>query len=346
MIDTFDSLVFIGRFQPVHNGHLAVIRHGLSRSSRLIVLAGSAGRARSLRDPFTAAEREQMLRACLSADENARLSVVPLADSLYNDQRWLSSVQSAVASALPAEGSGRMGLIGHSKDRSSYYLRLFPGWAALDVSNHGGIDATAIRRLYFSAEAGQAAELAPAIVERVPQAVQHWLLRFAQTPAWAELCAEQAFVHKYQQQFAGLRYPPSFNTADAVVVQSGHVLLVRRGARPGLGLLALPGGFIQPDETGLDAALRELREETRLKVPEPVLRGSLSGRDVFDDPHRSSRGRTITQAFRFELRPDSSLPKVRGGDDAAQALWLPLGALRSEQLFEDHYFILQKMLGL
>lgn len=120
---------------------------------------------------------------------------------------------------------------------------------------------------------------------------------------------------------------------------------MRRGARPGLGLLALPGGFIQQQETALDDAVRELREETKLKVPEPVLRGSVTAKDLFDDPHRSTHGRTITVAFRFDLRPDVELPRVKGSDDAKEAFWLPLARVRPEDMFEDHCFIIQKMVG-
>jgi bifunctional NMN adenylyltransferase/nudix hydrolase len=121
---------------------------------------------------------------------------------------------------------------------------------------------------------------------------------------------------------------------------------VRRGARPGKSQLALPGGFIQPNEPALEAAIRELREETRLKVPEPVLRGSLSAKEFFDDPYRSTRGRTFTIALRFDLRADVELPKVKGGDDAAEAFWMPLARLKPEDMFEDHYYIIQKMVGL
>lgn len=355
MAQTFDLLVFIGRFQPFHNGHLAVVRGALQRGERLLILAGSAGRARSLRDPFSAAERAEAIRACLEPAQAARVTVAPLADAMYNDAAWIRNVHRAVTDCVAAQFPGRdeaklrIGLVGHSKDNSSYYLKLFPTWGAVNVENHAGISATALRALYFTEpyDAGQPAAQAEAVLAaRLPPAMHAWLRRFARGADYAELKAEQAFVDLYQAQFAGLRYPAQHHTADALVLQSGHILLVRRGARPGLGRLALPGGFIKPDETALDAALRELREETRLEVPEAALRGALTGRELFDDPHRSSRGRTFTSAFRFELQPDVRLPQVHGADDAAAALWLPLARLRCEEMFEDHYFIVQKMVGI
>jgi bifunctional NMN adenylyltransferase/nudix hydrolase len=355
MDQTFDLLVFIGRFQPFHNGHLAVVRGALQRTQRLLVLVGSASRARSVRDPFSAAERAEAIRACLDPEQAGRVLVAPLADAMYNDAAWIRNVHRAVAEAAAAlfpgrdEAQLRIGLVGHSKDNSSYYLKLFPTWGAVNVPNHAGISATGLRALYFTqpCERGAvAAEAEAALASRLPPAVHAWLRRFALGPDYAELKAEQAFVDDYRAQFAALAYPAQHHTADAVVLQSGHILLVRRGARPGRGQLALPGGFIKPDETALDAALRELQEETCLQLPEAALRGALAGRELFDDPHRSSRGRTFTTAFRFDLQPDTRLPPVRGDDDAAAALWLPLAKLRCEELFEDHYFIVQKMVGI
>jgi bifunctional NMN adenylyltransferase/nudix hydrolase len=134
-------------------------------------------------------------------------------------------------------------------------------------------------------------------------------------------------------------------TVDAIVVQSGHVLLVKRGAMPGKGLWAMPGGFINHDERINDAVIRELREETGIKIPDKVLKGCIVEKDVFDDPNRSSRGRTITHAFLIHLSPDISLPKVKGGDDAAKAKWVPISNLKQEDFFEDHYHVLQNMIG-
>lgn len=353
----YDLLVFVGRFQPFHHGHLAVIRRALAEARHVLVLVGSARRPRSIRDPFTAAERTAVITnsGVLGEDEVARLTVAPLDDAMYNDPVWIRNVQQAVFACLEQvypgrdEADLRIGLAGHSKDHSSYYLRLFPTWGAVNVANHEGISGTDLRALYFSQpfDTGLVPPAAEALLQgRVPPAVCDWLREFAAGEAYAELKAEQAFVDKYRSQFADLKYPAQHHTADALVIQSGHILLVRRGARPGLGQLALPGGFIRPNETALDAAVRELREETRLKVPEPVLRGSLTAKDQFDDPHRSTRGRTFTSAFRFDLRAETDLPKVKGGDDAEDAFWLPLGRLRSEEMFEDHFYIVQKMVGI
>jgi bifunctional NMN adenylyltransferase/nudix hydrolase len=123
-------------------------------------------------------------------------------------------------------------------------------------------------------------------------------------------------------------------------------LLVSRKAFPGRGQLALPGGFINQYERLEEAMLRELREETRLKVPAPVLKGSIRRQQVFDSPYRSTRGRTITHAFYIELSPDTSLPKVKGGDDAKHAQWAPLAKLDPRQMYEDHYDIIQEMIGM
>jgi len=166
------------------------------------------------------------------------------------------------------------------------------------------------------------------------------------TPEYDLVKSEQAFVKKYQQAWSAAPYPPTFVTVDAVVIQSGHVLMVERKARPGKGLMALPGGFVDHGEKLVDACLRELREETRLKVPEPVLKGSIKSQEVFDDPHRSARGRTITHAFYIELAPNKALPKVKGGDDAKKAMWVALADLDPTQIFEDHYFIIQEMIGM
>ena len=116
-------------------------------------------------------------------------------------------------------------------------------------------------------------------------------------------------------------YPRPMLTADCVVVNPrSEVLLIRRGNEPFRGCWALPGGFMEMDETIECCAVRELQEETGILVDES--RAVLVG--VFSRPGRDPRGRTVTVAYRVDLEEEV---EVKGSDDAAEARWFPLAAL-------------------
>ncbi|RDZ27403.1 bifunctional nicotinamide-nucleotide adenylyltransferase/Nudix hydroxylase [Lysobacter silvisoli] len=344
-----DYLVFIGRFEPFHNGHAAVARAALAKAHKLIVLVGSADTPRTIKNPFTVAERAVMIQAAL-ADAGERVIVRPLRDRLYNESLWIAGVQRTVAEAIAADGGqadARVGLIGQDKDASSYYLREFPQWPLVEVRHTAALSATELRRYLYEAQHVDSHGGLMLIRANVPAPVFDMLEAFRKnSPAFDQLVAEHRFIDTYRAAWADAPYPPTFVTTDAVVVHSGHVLLVRRRAEPGKGLWALPGGFVGQHEGLLDACLRELREETRLKLPLPVLKGSIRGQRVFDHPERSLRGRTITHAFHFDF-PSGELPEVRGGDDADKARWIPISeALEmGPQLYEDHLHILEYFLG-
>jgi len=113
-------------------------------------------------------------------------------------------------------------------------------------------------------------------------------------------------------------------TADAVWIHRGRILLVRRGRPPFRGKWALPGGFVELDETVEGAVSRELIEETGLRARPQCIVGVYSG------PDRDPRGSTTTVAYLVAGRVGA--PK--GGDDAASAKWVPLVAARG--LAFDH----------
>ena len=327
----FDYLVFIGRFEPFHNGHHAVVARALTLAQQVIVLIGSASKPRSIRNPWNVAEREVMIRASFPKDAE-RLSIRPLRDHLYNDALWVSEVQRTVAECTKDAPSPRIGLIGHRKDLSSYYLEMFPQWDFVNTMNIAGVSASDLRDYLFdSVTRDEGKDLL--IQANVPAPVFAMLKGFRDGPQFAQLVREHQFIRHYRKQWAVAPYAPTFVTVDAVVIHSGHALLIRRGAEPGKGLWAFPGGFIEPNETLEAAMLRELQEETQLDVPAAILRGALKGKEVFDHPERSLRGRTITHAFYFEV-PSGDLPRIAGGDDADLARWVPLGeALEMEEQF-------------
>lgn len=348
----YDLLVYIGRFQPLHKGHEHVMNRAAGLADNILVLVGSAGKPRDIKNPWTFEEREHLIKTTAVANnQNVRWEIKPLYDHVYNEQRWIMQVQDLVDNTLhdlKCRGripeNAQVGIIGHSKDESSYYLNCFP-YAVVEVDKYSvvsdrSIDATTIRNLYLDSF--------PAFIEAVvAPATWKFLIKFWTTDECKQLRDEYKFIQEYKKQWASSPYPPTFSTVDSVVVASGHVLLIQRGALPGKGLWALPGGFLDPNETQLQGALRELREETRLKVPVEVLQGSIFADETFDDPNRSLRGRTVTRCFGFKLKDNMDLPKVKGSDDAAIARWFTLAEVARMQdvMYEDHYHILQKLIS-
>lgn len=129
------------------------------------------------------------------------------------------------------------------------------------------------------------------------------------------------------------KYPRPSVTADCIVITreaEPKVLLIQRGGEPFKGCWAFPGGFMEMDETTEQCAIRELEEETGLKIHEVCQIGAYSKVD------RDPRGRTMTVAYLALV--DAPLP-VKGLDDAAKAQWFPLSALPA--LAFDHADILK-----
>lgn len=339
----FNTLVYIGRFQPVHNAHIEIIHRATSMCDKLIIIIGSVGLPRTYKNPWSGPERSRMIVDSLSYimySSDCEINIQYAQDYLYNDQVWATQIQQIVSQHT--NKSEKIGIIGHKKDESTFYLDMFPQWEFVEQPLIEPLNATNIRDLYFRNPVNM-----KFIENVVPEPVFNILLEWKDSSERNQVISERTFIETYKQQFASLAYPPVFVTTDAIVIQSGHILMIKRKAEPGRGLWALPGGFLNAnsDRSLKDAMLRELREETGIKVPSPVLSGSISAVKVFDAIDRSARGRTITHAYLIIL-PDGPLPKIKGMDDAEKARWIPISNVNSEQCFEDHYEIIQNMIGL
>ncbi len=130
-------------------------------------------------------------------------------------------------------------------------------------------------------------------------------------------------------------YPRPAVTADIIILKSvdnyHFVLLIERRNPPFEGMWALPGGFLNLDETLEEAALRELHEETGISGIE------LHQFHTFSKVNRDPRHRTITTVFWGYADENTISPEA--GDDAANALWFKLNDL--PPLAFDHGMVME-----
>lgn len=135
---------------------------------------------------------------------------------------------------------------------------------------------------------------------------------------------DQAFVKQYDDS----KYAKPSVTADMVIFSKDaektdlEVLLIRRGRPPFQNQYALPGGFVNPDESVDDAAKRELKEETGVDC------GCLEQLRTFSTPGRDPRRWVITCAY-LALVERSEI-SVKAGDDAKEAEWFSVKLERQD----------------
>jgi bifunctional NMN adenylyltransferase/nudix hydrolase len=181
------TAVLIGRFQPLHNGHMALLHAALERARQVVVVLGSAWQAPNPKNPFSWQERAQMLRNALSKEDAERVRCVPVRD-YYNEPLWVHAVREAVQAHVP-EGAS-VALVGHFKDSSSSYLARFPGWELISLPRLGQFDATPLREIFFG-EGGASPETMDAALARLssqmPESTLDFLRRWAQTPLYLRL---------------------------------------------------------------------------------------------------------------------------------------------------------------
>ena len=351
----YKTCVYIGRFQPIHDAHIQIIEKALEIAETVIVSVGSAHRPKTIRNPWTADERINMIKKALKQKLGytqgftnfpqyfeSRVKFVKVRDHLYNNTRWATETYSK-AIAAGATQHKDTAIIGCFKDNTSWYLNMFPQWDLHEIDKiynkqNEIMNATDIRdEIFLNKEIKDNEQyLTPSVLDEI----RAWM----SLDDCKNLTEEYNFIKDYKASWDVAPYPPTFVTTDSIVIKSGHILLIKRKFNPGKGLYALPGGFLNRDEMIEECAIRELKEETRIKVDKPVLKRSIEAVETFDHPQRSLRGRTITHAHLINLG-EGPLPEIKASDDASGAQWIPLADMKhlEDEMFEDHMDIIIKL---
>lgn len=366
MKNTIKYGIVIGRFNPPHIGHLRLIEAAIENNDYVIVVLGSYKTAYSPKRLFNEESVSFMLKCGVSNPE--KLIFLNVRDSLYDDNAWLMDVRKGISnivrqSTIDADSS--FTVYGFTKDQSSQYLKWFPFYNNVEVDSltvDGNIiHATDIRNTIFETWNKHCSNNVNNITindfvhdlhsQIGPLVGNMWdaLVTEMVSVGWqhiANITDEYNHYKGYKKAWEKAPYAPTFVTGDAVVFCNGCVLLIKRKNNPGRGCYAVPGGFINQDETVKECILRELKEETKIDVPPGKLANSLREIVLFDAPGRSLRGRTITHAGLIVL-DEVRLPKVKGSDDALSAEWFPLekiGALE-DKFFEDHAHVVKHLMS-
>lgn len=377
MSKKYDKILFICRVQPVHNGHFAVIRQALQQTDNLIICVGSAYSARNITNPFTYEERVKLLKANLCDSELERITFKPQGDYPYNMDMWTANI----IEHSDQQPNETVAVISSDKDGDDRLRReWFPFWDHITVKTEEYLNATDIRQILFSdknvldGDPDKLDLMRGFLSLRMPQNaietmidilistyddilesnIYEYLLNEWETARVRKEPYEQALAEKK------IPYAVQHNTVDNVVICAGHVLVVRRKKFPGKNLWAIPGGFLEHDETTLEGALRELQEETKIDFPPKKLPLHIVGEKVFDHPKRSQVGRLITHAFFYQLPPQTvdangkkiranggkpiiQRPSIEGADDVDKAVWMPIKEFLSLERYihDDHKHIVE-----
>lgn len=363
----YKHAIFIGRFQPFHNGHLAAIHKALEIAEEVILVIGSNKASCDIKNPLTYEERVDLIKHTLddsviveephcttsrSSNLMSKVKFVSVRDYYNNDNLWVSEVQFKVSQFV--ENNEQAVLIGVYKDSSSYYLNLFPQWEFYPLNQSKTLNATNVRESLYK-RSTRLTDYNPyhpltafnSLEDNYYHKACHsrtcdWLDKnYLNTQKYHEHVLEYQYIQNYKKQWEKAPFPPIFVTTDAIVVCAGHVLVIERGMNPGKGKLALPGGFLKQNERLENGAIRELVEETGIDIDKIILKSSIQDTNVFDYPSRSLRGRTITHGFYIKLK-DGKLPKLKAGDDANKAFWISLNDVysREDEFHEDHFHII------
>jgi len=351
------TLVYIGRFQPFHNAHLQTIEMASKLTEQLIVIIGSDNAPRTTKNPFSTHERKSMIfnsiKESNDIDFDCDIIIESCEDFVYDDSIWVSNITSIVEKFA----QDKIGIIGHSKDDSSFYLDLFPEWELYPVERLSDINATDIRNEFLDIRNIRIYQGLNYLVDKtdsfirdnVPNAVYEAIKYFVNGKNqrisfthYETLYNEFIYIENHNGwELDFLENQPFFVMAHCFIKSNNKILLNKRSHTFGNGLLELPGNYINPklDKSITYSSIRALKDLLQLdSIVNIELANNVEKIEVYDKIGRSQLGRHIAHVVHFKIEN----PVIQTLYAKNTLVWIDIENLDRKDFFEDHYDIIIK----
>lgn len=372
--------VYIGRFQPFHKGHKAIVDltvKMMKPGDTFTIIIGSADQQETERNPLSASQRKEMLLIEL---EGYPVTISTINDSPYNYDLWIEHLCAKMLGFKSAthddflekqedfiKGFSNICIVGMENveeyiDRITKYYTYAPtGHFNLGINSHifseldtqTSVHGSSIRALACSEDRGHLENFYSAIKDLVDEKV----LAYLKTVNFP-LIVYNAYIKGINYAAStGCKYNSCFMTVDNIVFDKflDQVLLIKRKDN---GKLAIPGGFAEPYMNMKDNALRELEEETSITAK--MLKDAFVKIDELEptlidapyrDPRSSHKCNFVSAVYVWQSKVDALknfIPYIKAGDDAVDTVWLSKEEcedLPAWRFHADHKKIICKLLG-
>lgn len=324
--------VYIGRFQPLHKGHLSSIHKALAENDKLLILVGSTNVLPNFKNPFTFEQRLALLTE-ETKEFGDRVIIKGIKDA-DSDDEWVQDVVSRVLTI--EENPAEVALYCHPKDEQWYRTNLLYPVETVDMIK---VSATEVREQWYT-DGYIDTNVLPA--SSVALLTNH--------PDERRLAREhEVTTREFRRKVQGHPFGnPVEPVTFALIVQNNKVLVGKRKGARGNGQYGLPGGFIDADESTMDAVLRETKEELSVDLKDLCNQGLAVCLAQAVSENLDDLGvRTLGINYVFVVKPDVALEPKVDMEETDDYKWVPLMDIAEERflLFYNHNRIVRQLLS-
>jgi bifunctional NMN adenylyltransferase/nudix hydrolase len=324
----------IGRFQPLHKGHIRLISQALIDCDKVLILIGSSNKVEDFKNPFTLDERVKLLDSVFGNEPDVLVRSLKDTDT---DDEW---VQNVIGHAISLqEDPTQVTLYCNPKDEDWYRENFIYPLVTVDSL---AISATQIRHAWYTSSTWTVQEFIPEETMDLMLSVEDE--RFV---SLSEDYTKTTAMNNRKTNGHPFGNPVEVVTF-AVIMRDWKVLVGLRGGTRGHGTWGLPGGFLEASETTMEGALRETKEELGLDLKQMITQGkALCLTTAVSENLGDLSTRTVGVNYLFVVSPDAPLDLNVDNTETTEYLWVDYKDICSDafRLFFNHNQIVRQLLS-